>query len=445
MGKSNPTSPSLDPQLLDPLLTIVGPIADRFDEAGHRLYLVGGIVRDLLLATDRVANGEEANMSESHDVDLTTDADPATIKRLASPGADAIWTQGERFGTIGVRVNDHDLEITTHRAESYDESSRKPVVTFGHDLSEDLSRRDFTINAIAIDAQDASLVDPFDGHVDLKARVLRTPLGPEVSFDDDPLRILRAARFIARFNLSASGDLVAAATKLADRLRIVSVERQAVELERLIELADPSPGFDFLQTTGVITELASELQTLGPAAVALACQLASVPKPSGPIEAGVVRRVGFLWPSRSVQLLERLKYSNADQKKTEGILNALAQALTLNAEQSFGPASARRITAAIGVEALPAMHHAAAAIAAHDEAVDPQAATEIQAVFDELVSKEDLADLGSPLSGSQIMTELGIAPGPAVGRAERFLREWRLDNGPISDAEAKELLRSEFG
>ncbi len=440
MGRANP----ILPRLLDPLLAIVGPIADRFDKADHRLYLVGGIVRDLFLASqpkNQTGSHGQVTIGDSHDVDLTTDADPATIRRLASPGADAVWTQGERFGTIGVRLNDHDLEITTHRAETYDPASRKPVVSFGRDLQEDLSRRDFTINAMAIDARDSALIDPFNGIEDLAQGVLRTPLDPEVSFDDDPLRILRAARFIARFNLTATPELVAAATDLAPRLRIVAVERQAVELERLLELPDPSPGFDFLQTTGVIVELVSEFEGLDPGSVSLACRLASVPG------SPVARRVGLVWPTRSIAPLKRLRYSNTDQQTAERIVAALGSALSASGSEnriSFDAPTARRIVASIGVENLPIVGEIARSVSDLDDFIDDDAADRMGVVFDQLRASEDLTDLGSPLSGSEIMAVLGIEPGPEIGRAERFLREHRLDHGPMAKDEAETLLRSEF-
>ena len=170
-------------------LEVSRPIHDRFSAAGHSLYLVGGIVRDDLAGRDRA----------SPDYDLTTDARPDAIKEMLGPIAEALWAQGEKFGTIGVKVGGEIFEITTHRADEYYESSRKPLVAFGDDVRDDLARRDFTVNAMAVDCADGSLVDPFGGAADLAAGVLRTPLSPDVSFSDDPLRMLRAARFIATF------------------------------------------------------------------------------------------------------------------------------------------------------------------------------------------------------------------------------------------------------
>ncbi|NNE11067.1 MAG: CCA tRNA nucleotidyltransferase, partial [Ilumatobacter sp.] len=176
------------PDRFAPVLAELAPLAERFETAGHRLYLVGGSVRDLLVGTDR----------DDYDLDLTTDARPDEIKRCLDGWATSLWTQGERFGTIGAKHRDRVVEITTFRAESYADDSRKPHVTYADDVETDLSRRDFTINAMALEltgGSTPSLVDPFGGAVDLMQQVLRTPLGPEISFSDDPLRMLRAARF----------------------------------------------------------------------------------------------------------------------------------------------------------------------------------------------------------------------------------------------------------
>jgi hypothetical protein len=164
---------------LDAVVTVVADLAASFEAAGHRLHLVGGVVRDLLLGAFTAVD----------DIDLTTDAHPARIKALLAPHATDLWTQGERFGTIGARVNGRDLEVTTHRAEAYDPASRKPVVSFGDSIEQDLSRRDFTINAMALrlDTGAPELIDPYGGAVDLVAKRLRTPLDPHISFNDDNL------------------------------------------------------------------------------------------------------------------------------------------------------------------------------------------------------------------------------------------------------------------
>ncbi len=191
------------PERFSPVLRELAPLTERFRAAGHRLYLVGGTVRDLLVDSGR----------SDFDLDLTTDARPADIKRCLEGWADAIWNQGEKFGTIGAhKVNAatgerRPYEITTFRAEAYTDDSRKPHVVFADEIEVDLSRRDFTVNAMALDLTGDGdvpvLIDPFDGAVDLATRTLRTPLAPEVSFSDDPLRMLRAARFIAALSAPA--------------------------------------------------------------------------------------------------------------------------------------------------------------------------------------------------------------------------------------------------
>ena len=232
---------------------VVAPLATAFSEAGYRLYLVGGLVRDDLLGRVR----------DDVDYDLTTDARPETIKTLVDPFADAVWTAGERFGTIACRIDGVVYEITTHRADAYDESSRKPIVEFGDNVHDDLARRDFTVNAIAIDLADGTLVDPFGGGADLDAGRLRTPLDPEISFSDDPLRMLRAARFIATLDLTPEPALVAAVSAMRERMAIVSVERVRDELQKMLLLPDPRPGFVFLSSTGLLSDVLPAIAAQG--------------------------------------------------------------------------------------------------------------------------------------------------------------------------------------
>ncbi len=217
------------------------PLARVFDSAGYRFFLVGGVVRDYFLKRSDVGQ----------DLDATTDARPDAIRGLVAELADEVWFQGERFGTIGCVIAGQSFEITTHRAESYRADSRKPTVVFGDDIVDDLARRDFTVNAMAIDMADHSLVDPFGGEADLAAAVLRTPLEPEVSLSEDPLRMLRAARFCASCDLLPAPELVTAMTAEADRLEIISVERIRDELAKLLLLDDPAPGLRLIDATGV--------------------------------------------------------------------------------------------------------------------------------------------------------------------------------------------------
>ena len=236
------------PERLQPVVDAVTPVAERFAAADHRLYLVGGVVRDLLVGRDL-----------GGDIDLTTDARPDDIKALLEGHVDALWTQGERFGTIGAKVGDWTVEITTHRADVYLPDSRKPEVEFSTDIEEDLSRRDFTVNAMALALPELQLIDPYGGAEDLAAGRLRTPLAPEESFSDDPLRMLRAARFLAGYGLVPSDELVRAVAEMGDRLAIVSAERVRDELDKLMVVEDPSAGLWFLVETGLAEEFLPEL------------------------------------------------------------------------------------------------------------------------------------------------------------------------------------------
>ena len=243
----------MTPERFAPVLAELGPLAERFDAAGHRLFLVGGTVRDLLIGR----TGEQ-------DFDATTDARPADIKRLLAGWADAIWTQGERFGTIGAKKGDRLYEITTHRAEAYASDSRKPEVSFGDTIEGDLSRRDFTVNAMALEltTDQPELVDPHGGAADLAGKRLRTPMSPEVSFSDDPLRMLRAARFISGYDLEPEPGLVAAVKEMHHRLEIVSAERIRDEFDKLMTVDHPALGLWFLVDTGLAGEFLPELPNL---------------------------------------------------------------------------------------------------------------------------------------------------------------------------------------
>ncbi|HQV58041.1 MAG TPA: CCA tRNA nucleotidyltransferase, partial [Ilumatobacteraceae bacterium] len=240
------------PDRFAPVFAEMAELTERFRAAGHRLYLVGGTVRDLL-----IGDGYDA-----YDFDATTDAHPPQIKALLHGWADAVWTQGERFGTIGAKRGERIFEITTHRAEAYHDDSRKPDVRFSTSIEEDLSRRDFTINAMALEltAETPTLVDPYGGAADLMTRTLRTPLSPQESFSDDPLRMMRAARFISRLKMEPVPELVEAVREMAGRLSTtVSAERIRDELDKLIVVPSPSDGLRFIVATGLADEFLPEL------------------------------------------------------------------------------------------------------------------------------------------------------------------------------------------
>ena len=236
------------------LLRRVAPVADdlgrRFAAAGHELALVGGPVRDALL-------GRPGN-----DLDLTTDAEPDRILEIVDDWADAVWTIGIEFGTVGLRKDGYQLEITTYRSESYDPKSRKPQVAYGSSLEEDLRRRDFAANAMAARLPGHEFVDPFGGLADLERKVLRTPGLPEDSFSDDPLRMLRAARFASQLGFTVDPPVVAAMRSMAERIEIVSAERIRDELSKLLLGADPRAGLALLVDTGLADHVLPELPKL---------------------------------------------------------------------------------------------------------------------------------------------------------------------------------------
>ncbi|MGH9122115.1 MAG: CCA tRNA nucleotidyltransferase, partial [Acidimicrobiales bacterium] len=240
------------PDRLQPLLEETLSLAERFRAGGYHLYLVGGVVRDAVL--DR--------LQPDGDLDFTTDARPDEIEAVVAGWADAVWDQGKRFGTVGVAKAGRRMEITTHRAEAYHPDSRRPEVAFATAVEADLERRDFTVNAMALSLPQLELVDPFGGVNDLAGGILRTPLAPEVSFSDDPLRMLRAARFIAGYALTPVPELVEAVSSMRARLEIVSEERVRDELDKLVVTARPDEGLLFCVQTGLAEEFLPELPAL---------------------------------------------------------------------------------------------------------------------------------------------------------------------------------------
>ncbi|MSW61347.1 MAG: CCA tRNA nucleotidyltransferase, partial [Actinobacteria bacterium] len=241
------------PDRLLPYLAVDSPahtLALRLEAAGHECFLVGGTVRDALL--DRT----------NSDLDLTTSARPDVIADTVKGWADSVWLPGQRFGTVSCEKNGARMEITTYRGDIYRPESRKPEVTFADTIEEDLVRRDFTVNAMALAILEPRLVDPCAGVDDLVNRRLRTPRSPEESFADDPLRMLRAARFVASLGFEPDADMVAAMRTMHHRLEIVSAERVRDELERLLVVEDPSLGLWLLCETGLSDEFLPELNAM---------------------------------------------------------------------------------------------------------------------------------------------------------------------------------------
>lgn len=405
----------LDAPKAQEILQTTAPIAQVFADAGHSLFLVGGVVRDLSLGADGSVT----------DLDLTTDAPPETTRTLLAPLAHELWTQGERFGTIGASIGPWAIEVTTHRGESYVSDSRKPDVTFGTDLRTDLSRRDFTINAMALDALSGELDDPFGGAADLDKRVLRTPLDPSISFTDDPLRMLRAARFIPRFGLSVHESVLGAVAEHRDRLEIVSRERVHDELERLLALPQPLDGLHFLSSTGLLERIMGPLSS-SPSVVA--------DQTAAPTSSDARRSVLASFTEDVTAWLAELRYSTANRRATERLVAGFETMRSAdNAGERADAATVRRLVVSVGREAMVDLFDGAAALGV---LIDPWTDQ-----LDALEGSEDLDDLGSPLSGGDIIELTNTPPGPMVGEFTRRLAEVRIVDGPLSRDRAVALVR----
>lgn len=396
---------------------------------GWRLYVVGGAVRALL-------QGEP--LGPSDEVDMTTDAPPSAVQEILAGWADTVWTQGERFGTVGCRRAGRTVEITTHRAEIYAEDSRRPEVSYGTDVLADLARRDFTIGAMAFelppkeaDSATVELIDPFGGREDLQAARLRTPRSPEQSFADDPLRMLRAGRFVATLGLVADPGLETAMEALHGRLGIVSVERCARELALLLVARDPGAGVELLARTGVLGEIVPELAASGRDPAAGVGLLGSVP-PEEP-----ARLAALLWATDDVAaVVRRLRFPGATARRA-GATAAAARALVAAAAGAVSDEAVRRWAAAADATAPVAV--ALAAAAAPGPGVSRFAAR-----WRRLNRSGGLAG-PAPLSGADVMAHLGIGEGPAVGAALRHLEETRIAGGPLGAEEARRRLSAWWG
>jgi poly(A) polymerase len=448
------------PERFRPYVEATDELARRFTAVGRALYLVGGSVRDALVP------GAGSNES---DIDLTTDARPDEIERIVRGWADDIWTQGARFGTIGCRKDGRDYEITTHRAEVYVPDSRKPEVTYGDDIEVDLSRRDFTVNALALRLPDMELIDPFDGLGDLAAGRLRTPLDPEISFGDDPLRMLRAARFAARFTLEPDPALVAAVTKMHGRLSIVSAERIRDELDKMLLVDVPSQALWFVVRTGLAGEFLPELPGLALEQDpihrhkdVLAHTLAVVdktsrnrllrlsalfhdvgkPKTRAITDGGVSFHHHEVVGARMTRVrMEALRYSAAD---TETVVRLVELHLRFHTYRlGWTDKAVRRYVRDAGPH-LDMLNELTRCDCTTRNASKARALARRMDELEERIAvlreEEELDALRPDLTGNQVMDLLGIGPGPSVGKALTFLMELRLDEGPLGQDEASARL-----
>ncbi len=459
-GVSAPVPARLQP-LLDPA-SPVQELARLLVDAGHECFVVGGTLRDAFL--DRVARPDE-----DLDVDVATNARPDEIERLVRPWADHVWLQGKRFGTVGCRRGGVSIEITTFRAEAYRPDSRKPEVAFSDDVVTDLSRRDFTVNAMALRLPEPELVDPFDGAVDLAARRLRTPLAPEESFLDDPLRMLRAARFVAQFALVPDAELVAAIEQLRSRLEIVSAERIRDELSKLLLVDDPTTGLWLLAETGLSDEFLPELNamrleqdpihthkdvlahtiavvrnTRPELVVRLAALFHDVGKPktrsfaSGAVSFHHHEVVGA---RMTEERLRALRYPN-------DVVDDVTQLVYLHLRihtyaMGWSDKAVRRYVRDAG-HLLDQLNHLQRCDCTTRNKKRANALArrmdDLETRIEELRAQEELDAIRPPLDGRQVMEHLGIPPSRLVGEALDALLEERLERGPIEEADAYELL-----
>jgi poly(A) polymerase len=445
------------PERFKPLVHATADLARRFEKADRRLYVVGGSVRD--------AFAGDSSPSADRDLDLTTDAPSDEVERLVKGWADAMWLQGKRFGTVGLSKDGRQFEITTHRAEVYHPDSRKPEVSFGDSIEVDLSRRDFTVNAMALRLPDLELVDPFDGLADLAAHRLRTPLSPETSFADDPLRMLRAARFIAGFGLEPVPEIAQAIRTMHDRLSIVSAERIRDELDKLVVVETPSPGLWFIVETGLADDFLPELpglaleqdpihrhkdvlahtlavvdKTSPDRLLRLAALLHDIGKPRtrafGP--GGVTFHHHEVVGARMTRdRLTALRYPHDDVQVVTKLVELHLRFHTYRL--GWTDRAVRRYVRDAGplLDRLNELTRSdcttrnAARARALERRMD-----ELEARIEELRAKEEIDAVRPELNGGQVMDHLGVAPGPVVGAALEFLLELRLDEGPLGEDEA---------
>ncbi|WP_147103713.1 CCA tRNA nucleotidyltransferase [Nesterenkonia populi] len=451
-------------------------LGDRFEAAGFELSLVGGPVRDLFLGR------------LSPDLDFTTDAQPDQILRIVRPWADAVWEIGRDFGTIGLRKSDaegdYQLEVTTYRAEAYDSGSRKPEVRFGKDLGDDLVRRDFTVNAMALRLPSLELVDPHGGVRDLVGRQLRTPATPEESFSDDPLRMMRAARFASQLSLDVAPEVREAMTQMAGRLEIVSAERVQAELVKLINGQSPRAGIDLMVDTGLADIVLPEvpalkrlddehnrhkdvyqhsLQVLEQAADLETDAEGPVPAPDFILRFAALMHDAGKPKTRRFEPGGAVSFRHHDvvgakmtRKRMQALrfdkdsIRAVTKLVELHmrfygyGEQEWTDSAVRRYVTDAG-DQLERLHR----LTRSDVTTrNRRKANRLAHAYDdledriaELKQREELSKIRPHLDGEQIMEILGIPPGPSVGKAYKFLLDHRMEHGPMEHDDAVALLK----
>ena len=448
-----------------PLLVKLGTL---FTAAGFELSLVGGPVRDAFL-------GRETN-----DLDFTTSANPDEILSVLKGNVDAHWDIGREFGTIGARIGDTTVEITTYRADQYDADSRKPHVAFGKDLNDDLFRRDFTVNAMALRLPEGVFVDPFNGLQDLVDGIIRTPGKPEDSFSDDPLRMMRAARFASQLGFLIQDETFSAMKAMADRIQIISAERIQVELSKLLLGANPREGLEALVDSGLAELVIPELPALkleidehhhhkdvyqhtltvveqaidyekdyqlhNDLVLRLAALFHDIGKPSTrKLESGggvTFYHHDVVGAKLATKRLKELKFDN-DTIKAVSRLIELHLRFFGYSDQPWSDSAIRRYVRDADDQLLRLHALTRADVTTRNQ----RKADRLSHAYDDLEERiaklqeeEELNAIRPDLSGEQIMELLDITPGPDVGAAYRFLMELRLDEGPLGEDIAKSRL-----
>ncbi len=450
-------------------LPTVTALATAFRDAGHELALVGGPVRDAMLGRG------------TNDLDFTTDARPDEILRIVTPISTAQWDIGRDFGTIGARVDGETVEITTYRADEYDGTTRKPVVAFGDSLEGDLARRDFTVNAMALRVPEVALVDPSGGVEDLVAGVLRTPIDPDVSFGDDPLRMLRAARFAGQLGFSVHEEVRAAMAERAATLDIVSAERIQGELTKLLSTDAPRNGIRLLVDTGLAERFLPEIpalrleidehhhhkdvyehsltvldQAIGyekerhpgeepDVTLRLAALLHDIGKPATKrTEPGGVTfyHHDIVGAKLAKKRLTALRY-DGDTIRDVARLVELHLRFFGYTEAAWSDSAVRRYVRDAG----PLLERLHMLTRADVTTRNRRKADRLGFAYDDLEHRiadlreqEEIDAVRPELDGNRIQEVLGVRPGRVVGEAYRFLLELRLDEGPLGEEEAERRL-----
>ncbi len=444
---------------------VLREIGGLFAAAGHDLYLVGGSVRDAVLG--RLTT----------DLDFTTDARPEQVQRIVRSWADALWDTGIDFGTVGVGKAGQRLEITTFRADSYDQVSRNPQVRYGDRLEDDLIRRDFTVNAMAVRITadgPGDFIDPLGGLAALGDRVLDTPAAPSVSFGDDPLRMLRAARFVSQLRFTVSDRVRAAIVEMAPQLGRITVERVAVELDKMLLGADPVAGIDLMVQTGMGDVVLPEIGGMQMAidehhqhkdvyqhSLTVLRQAMALEEPDRPdlvlrwaallhdIGKPATRKHesdgGVSFHHHEVVGAKMVRKRMRELKYSKQMVDDVSQLVYLHlrfhgyGDGKWTDSAVRRYVADAG-PLLPRLHKL---VRADCTTRNRRRAARLQANYDELeariaelAAREDLARVRPDLDGNEIMRLLDIPAGPQVGQAWNFLKELRMDRGPLSHDEA---------